>query len=277
MATYVIGDIQGCAKSFNALLRAIDFHPSRDRLWLTGDLVNRGPDSLAVLQQLVGLQDAVKVVLGNHDIHALSIGYGIYQSGPKDTLEPLLRAPQASMLLDWLRCQPLMLLEDTVGMVHAGMLPQWQTQATYRHAQQVHARLAHSKAYAQAFLDLYHRARKQGDDAIEPLQRQDVMLVRVLTYLRICDANGAPVLKFHGDRQSIPPGCTPWFAAQHRKNLETMWFFGHWAALGLCLENNTCALDTGCVWGRALTAYRIEDATVHQVAAQDGIALGNEA
>lgn len=269
MATYVIGDIQGCALSFNALLRAIDFHPSRDRLWLTGDLVNRGPQSLAVLQQLVALQDAVKVVLGNHDIHALSVAYGIYPAGSKDTLDALLHASEAATLLDWLRLQPLMLLEGMRGMVHAGLLPQWETQATYLRAQAVHARLAHSRQSAQVFLEGYHHARKHGDHAIRETQRNDVMLLRVLTYVRICDATGEPVFKFHGNRQDIPHGCTPWFAAKQRQNVETTWFVGHWAALGLCFENNICALDTGCVWGRALTAYRLEDATVHQVQAQD--------
>lgn len=259
MPTYAIGDIQGCMQSFRRLLRVIDFHPSRDRLWLTGDLINRGPDSLGVLYDVMQLGASVQVVLGNHDLHALSIAYGITQQKKGDTLSALLSDPGCMGLMGWLRQQPLMMSQGQYAMVHAGVLPRWRTAEVKRLAQGPEARLGGPLLGCKAFLEaLAPPIAGQWRDDFDAEMR-DVVVTKVLSYLRICDKEGQPHLDFSQGRDAIPQGCTPWFAASKRQNAETTWIFGHWSQWGLHQDDNVFGLDTGCVWGHKLTALRLED------------------
>ena len=260
MATYVIGDIQGCFDALQRLLSVIDFRTDRDRLWLAGDIVNRGPDSLATLRWCLEHTDNVVAVLGNHDLHLLARAAGA--AGPKrrDSLDELLRAPDRDELLDWLRHKPLLYREDGYTMVHAGLLPAWSVDE--------------AEAIATAYSAELHGARMPL--ALRALRDQDIHLPELrelaqnaglLTRIRTCTADGQPCAEFAGAPQDAPLGCMPWFRVPNRKSQDDCIVFGHWAALGLLLEDNLIALDTGCVWGHSLTAVRLEDRAVFQVPA----------
>ena len=260
MATYAIGDIQGCFDAFQRLLRVIDFRPDRDRLWLAGDMVNRGPDSLGTLRWCVGHQDNVTAVLGNHDLHLLARAAGA--SGPKrrDSLEDVLRDPDRDQLLDWLRHRPLLHQENGYALVHAGLHPRW----TVAHAQDIAD--AYSRELNGARMPLALRALRDQDIHLPELRElaQDAGL---LTRIRTCTADGEPCVEFAGPPEDAPEGCMPWFRVPNRQSADTCIVFGHWAALGLLLEDGLIALDTGCVWGNRLTAVRLDDRAVFDVPA----------
>ncbi len=262
MSTYAIGDIQGCFGALQRLLTHIDFRADRDRLWLAGDLVNRGPDSLKVLRWCQAHADNVTAVLGNHDLHALARAAGA--AGPKrrDSLEELLHAPDCDALLAWLRHKPLLHREGPFTMVHAGLLPAWT--------------VADAQAISDAFAVELNGPRMPL--ALRALRDQDIHLPELgklahdaglLTRIRTCTATGEPCVDFAGSPQDAPPGCVPWFRVPGRKSADECLIFGHWAALGLLMEENLIALDTGCVWGNALTAVRLDDRAVFQVAAAE--------
>lgn len=262
MATYAIGDIQGCFTSFRRLLGRISFNPNRDRLWLVGDLVNRGPDSLETLRFIKDLGASVSLVLGNHDLFLLGAAEGIVALRPKDTIHDILAAEDQADLINWLRRQPLHHRDGSFLMVHAGLLPQWTIDEAVGLAREVEAVLA-GPGY-RSFLDqLFHGATPQWTPALKGPERL-ASITRVLTRLRTCRPTGE-MSGFSGPPEEAPAGFIPWFRISGRRNRGATIISGHWAALGLHMEPNLLALDSGCVWGRQLTAVRLEDRTVFQV------------
>ncbi len=263
MATYAIGDIQGCFKPLRRLLDRISFDPRTDTLWLVGDLVNRGPDSLATVRFIKNLGAAVRMVLGNHDLFLLAAAEGIVSLRAKDTIRDILEAADRAELVDWLRRQPLYQREGTFLMVHAGLLPQWSIEDAASFAQEVETVLSgpHYRTFLQ---DLFHGPAPQWTASLKGTERL-VSIARVFTRLRTCTAIGE-MSNFSGPPEEAPKGFVPWFRIPERRNANaTVIITGHWAALGLQLDPNHFAIDSGCVWGRQLTAVRLEDRTVFQV------------
>lgn len=262
MSTYAIGDIQGCFNSLRNLLDRITFQPHMDRLWFAGDLVNRGPESLGVLRLLRQTEPSVRVVLGNHDLFLLAIAEGIVPPRPKDTIQDVLAAPDRNELLAWLRQQPLHHHENGFFMVHAGLLPQWTIADTVQFAREVEAVLSGPdyRAFLQAIFQNPTPAWKPSLTGMDRL----VSIAHVLTRLRTCTPAGE-MSNFSGPPEETPSGYFPWFRIPARLSADTTVITGHWAALGLHIEPNLLAIDSGCVWGRQLTAVRLEDRAVFQV------------
>ncbi len=268
MAIYAIGDIQGCAGAFGQLLKEIQFKPGSDRLWLVGDLVNRGPASLDTLRQVRDLGDAATTVLGNHDLHLLALAAGARKPGKHDTLDEILDAPDATELLDWLRQRPLAHHEVVAGqphlLVHAGLLPIWSVQEALVHADEVASALrAHD--WRSFFLHMYGDEPSAWSDELGGYERLRVA-VNALTRLRFCDASGVMDLKSKEGAGAAPPGFQAWFDIASRRSADTTVVFGHWSTLGLLLRQKLIGLDSGCVWGGALTAVRLPDRQTVQVA-----------
>ena len=262
MAVYAIGDVQGCAAELDALLRKIDFDARRDRLWFVGDLVNRGPDSLAVLRRVEALGDAVIVVLGNHDLHLLAVARGDAPLKKADRgLEAVLGAPDREPLLDWLQSRPMLHHDPGLGvtMVHAGLPPQWDLPTAIGCAHELEGELRGERN------GRFYR-RMYGDEP--DLWRDDLegdarlrFIVNCLTRLRVCDAKGRVVLDFKGRLDQLPAGLTPWFRVPGRRTAGARIVCGHWSALGYLDENGVASIDTGCVWGGPLTALRLDRPT----------------
>jgi bis(5'-nucleosyl)-tetraphosphatase (symmetrical) len=270
MATYAIGDIQGCMRSLTSLLQRIDFTPGRDRLRLVGDIVNRGADSLGVLRWAMQHAHCVDVVLGNHDLALIAAALGLREPRPLDTLEQVLDAPDALPLLTWLRHRPLMLQHDSHVLLHAGLLPHWRIDDALALAHRAEAQLrgpAHraflsALAGGAAARDPHAKVHRDVDGDVDA---PAVAAARVLTYLRVVHEDGTPNFKFSGPRARVPAGSAPWFAVPKRASAAHTIVCGHWAALGLHLGNNIRAIDTGCVWGGPLTAWAVESDTIVQV------------
>jgi bis(5'-nucleosyl)-tetraphosphatase (symmetrical) len=260
MATYAIGDIQGCYESLQCLLKKIAFNPEVDTLWLVGDLINRGPDSLATLRYLYSIRDSVEFVLGNHDLHFLAVAYGLRKKGQSDTLEALLNAPDRQELIDWLIQGKLFHTDEGLGfsMVHAGIPPMWSLQQAQAHAREVEAVL--QSRYCHEFLrNMYGNQPNRWKNKLIGLERLRV-ITNYFTRMRFCTDEG--MLEFDAKENMIaaPLGFAPWFSFSDRKTRNDKIIFGHWAALeGKTHTPNIYALDTGCVWGGALTAMRLED------------------
>lgn len=263
MATYAVGDIQGCYTTFTHLLQAIGFSAARDRLWLVGDLINRGPDSLAVLRWAREHQHALRVVLGNHDLHALAVAGGHAEEKHQDTLQPLLAAPDRAELLDWLRTRSLAHGEGEYLMVHAGVLPQWDARQTLELAQEVEAELR-GPGHDQFFAHMYGNQPNRWDDKLHGMARLR-LITNALTRLRVCHPDGSMDFRFKGELPDVPPGLLPWFDLAGRRSRGSAVLFGHWSALGLLLRDDVIGLDTGCLWGGQLTALRLEDRCLFQV------------
>jgi bis(5'-nucleosyl)-tetraphosphatase (symmetrical) len=244
------------------LLDHIHFDPSCDRLWFVGDLVNRGPDSLAVLRYIRSLGPAACVVLGNHDFFLLAVSEGMVALRPKDTIGDVLQADDRLELLDWLRHQPLHHREGPFFMVHAGLLPQWTTQDAAQLASEVETALQ-GDGFRSFLRSLFHEPVVTWSPGLTGASRL-VTVARVLTRLRTCTPAG-DTSNFSGPPEETPPGYFPWFRISARRSANTTVITGHWAALGLHMEPNLLAIDSGCVWGRKLTAVRLEDRTVFQV------------
>ena len=265
MATYAIGDIQGCFTSLMALLKRVDFDPARDRLWLVGDLVNRGPDSLRTLRFVRELGPAAVTVLGNHDLYLLMVAYGAVRSrGKDDTIQAVLDAPDRDALLGWLRTRPLMHVEDGFAMVHAGLLPNWTVTQARALAREVEGALA-----GPYHADLLHNMWGSEPAAWHPDLRDYArmrVIVNAMTRMRFCTLDGQMDFKVKGEVTKAPKGYVPWFEVPGRKSADTTLVFGHWSALGLRIEPRLLALDSGCLWGRELSAVRLEDRAVFQVA-----------
>jgi bis(5'-nucleosyl)-tetraphosphatase (symmetrical) len=263
MATYAIGDIQGCFHSFQSLLKKIQFNPALDNLWLVGDLINRGSGSLEVLRWVFDHQSSIVSVLGNHDLHTLVVAEGFVNAHRSDTIQPLLDAPDADTLLSWLRHQPLLHFANDHLMVHAGLLPAWTPSQAQLLGQEVHQALC-ADNYREFLKHMYGNQPVQWDEALTGWDRLRV-ITNAMTRLRICSQAGEMEFKFKGELSNRPAGYVPWFEIAGRASADTPVIFGHWSALGLYMANNVYALDTGCLWGGALTALRVDDKAVFQV------------
>lgn len=268
MATYAIGDVQGCSEPLQRLLELIRFDPSTDRLWFVGDLVNRGPDSLGVLRYIKNLRDRAVVVLGNHDLFLLAVAEQITTVRPEDTLHDILAAPDLDELLAWLRRQRLFYREDPFALVHAGLLPQWSTDEAEKLAHEVEAGLQ-GPDYRNVLRTLYPSRHLQWSPALTGPTRL-ATIIKVLTRLRACAPDGQMESSFSGSPERIPSGYFPWFKIENRKHRDTTIVCGHWAALGLHCEDHLLSIDSGCVWGRQLTAVRLEDRALFQVPCNHG-------
>ncbi len=266
MATYAIGDIQGCAAALERLLAACHFNPKHDRLWLVGDLVNRGPQSLEVLRLLAGLPpDSVAVTLGNHDLYCLMRAAGWKKKAKDDTLEALFAAPDRDRLLDWLRTRSLLVWDETLGwaMAHAGVPPVWDWDTAVAAAREVETLL---RGESLAWLLELKGDEARWDPSAKGLSRWRY-IVNGLTRMRFVDAkSGALELKAKGPPERAPKGTVPWFRYAKRVALPYRIVFGHWSLLGFYSGEGVLAIDTGCVYGGRLTAVRLEDLTVYSVA-----------
>ncbi len=260
MATYAIGDIQGCHDQLQRLLAQIGFDPARDTLWFAGDLVNRGPQSLEVLRFVKGLGESAITVLGNHDLHLLAVWQDKHHHfKSNDTLLPIIEAPDCDELLDWLRRRPLLHHDAALGytLVHAGLPPQWDLATAQRLAAEVEETLRGERFIG--FLEhMYGNRPKRWAEELEGWDRLR-FAVNCFTRLRFCSAEGE--LDFHhkGAPGTAEGEVLPWFQIAARQSRDLRILFGHWSTLGFYRTDNLCALDTGCLWGGALTALRLED------------------
>jgi bis(5'-nucleosyl)-tetraphosphatase (symmetrical) len=245
------------------LLEAISFEPTRDRIWFTGDLVNRGPDSLACLRLVKSLGDAAVTVLGNHDLHLICVAEGVESPRKRDTLEDVLGAPDRIELLEWLRHRPLMHVEDDHALVHAGLLPEWTIAKARGLAGEVEERLR-GAAYRKLLERMYGDEPDRWNDSLRGVDRLRV-IINAMTRLRVCDEKGAMVLKFKGEPGEASEGWMPWFDMPERRNRDHAIVCGHWSALGVRLRPDLLSLDSGCVWGRSLTAVRLSDRRLYEV------------
>ena len=259
MATYAIGDVQGCFDDLQALLARIGFG-ARDRLWFAGDLVNRGPKSLEVLRFVRDLGGRAVTVLGNHDLHLVAQYEGVEKLKAKDTFQDVLDAPDSGELVAWLRAQPLMHLEGAYAMVHAGLLPQWTIARARGLGGEVSAALA-GGAYREFLRHMYGNQPARWDDALAGWDRLRV-IVNAMTRMRYCDAEGRMELKTAGTEP--PKGYRRWFETRAPEKQTLV--FGHWSQLGLAFAPGVAGLDSGCIWGGRLSALRLDDRTLFQVA-----------
>jgi bis(5'-nucleosyl)-tetraphosphatase (symmetrical) len=253
---YLIGDLQGCCDAFERLLAEIGFSPSRDRLTVLGDLVNRGPQSLAVLRTVRGLGNAADALLGNHDLHLLAVARGVRPEHQSDTLREILDAPDREAWLDWLRQRPLALMRDGWLCVHAGVAPAWSAAQTLALAGEVEQMLRGPDLGA--FLPLmYGNQPALWSNALQGAERWR-HVINVLTRIRFCHADGSLDFKAKEGAVQAPPGLVPWFEFPQRASAGTPIAFGHWSTLGLVNRPELLGIDTGCVWGGALSAVRVD-------------------
>ena len=258
MAVYAIGDIQGCYDELRRLLEQIDFEPMEDRLWFVGDLVNRGPDSLAVLRFVRGLGDRAVCVLGNHDLHLLALAAGNPKHAKAHTLGDVLSAPDRDELLDWLRHRPLLHHDEALDftMVHAGLPPQWDI-ATARGCAAEVEQVLRGPDHGGYFLQMYGNKPARWDPALIGMDRWR-FTTNCLTRLRYCDRDGRLCLKEKGPPGSQARGRVPWFQHPARRSAGRRVVFGHWSTLGYSASDNTWGIDTGCLWGGGLTLLRLD-------------------
>ncbi|MCY1402113.1 Bis(5'-nucleosyl)-tetraphosphatase, symmetrical [compost metagenome] len=260
MATYAVGDLQGCLAPLKCLLQQVAFDPSRDKLWLAGDLVNRGPQSLETLRFLYSIRDAVTCVLGNHDLHLLAVAHNIERLKKADTLREIIDAPDCADLLDWLRLQKLLHYDEQrdIVLVHAGIPPQWSLEKARLRAAEVEEALRDDERLP-LFLDgMYGNEPAKWDKKLHGVERLRV-ITNYFTRMRFCTEDGKLDLKSKEGLDTAPPGYAPWFSHPKRKTRGQKIIFGHWAALeGRCSEPGLFALDTGCVWGGSLTLLNVD-------------------
>jgi bis(5'-nucleosyl)-tetraphosphatase (symmetrical) len=263
MAIYAVGDIQGCYVELMQLLEKICFDPASDTLWLVGDLVNRGPESLQVLRLVRSLGEAAITVLGNHDLHLLAVACGVDKLHRGDTLDEILKAPDRDDLLTWLRHQRMLHVEGEYVLVHAGLLPGWTVDQAQKLAHEIEAALQNDN-YVDFLSHMYGNLPYAWEDALTGYARLRV-ITNALTRMRICTERGKMEFAFKAELHNIPEGYRPWFDISVRKSAQATIVFGHWSALGLMVKSNAIALDTGCLWGGPLTAIRLEDRKIIQV------------
>ena len=263
MATYAIGDIQGCYHSFQQLLERIDFNFSRDRLWLVGDIINRGSGSLQTLRWIYQHQAAVTMVLGNHDLHALAVAEGFVSPHKHDTLQSILAAPDRMELLHWLRHQPMIHAADGYLMVHAGLLPQWDVGQALALGAEVESALR-DEGYRDFLVNMYGNQPAYWDEDLRGMDRLR-LITNAMTRLRACTIDGHMDFRFKGELGDMPAGLMPWFELPDRRSRDTDILFGHWSAMGLQRRPHLFALDSGCLWGGQLTAMRLQDRQIFQV------------
>lgn len=263
MATFAIGDLQGCYMQFRQLLDLIHFDRVKDRLWLVGDIVNRGPDSLSVLRFVKELHNAAVMVLGNHDLHLLMVAEGCAKLHQNDTLQDILDAPDRDELLHWLRHQRLLYVEGSYVMVHAGLLPSWSVPQAASLAQIVEVALR-SEDFPRFCSQMYGNQPDQWNDNLRGYAQLRV-IINAMTRMRVCTPGGKMDFAYKGGGQNVPAGYLPWFETPNRASREAIIICGHWSALGLQIRDNLIALDTGCLWRGNLTAIRLEDRKIFQV------------
>ena len=263
MSIYAIGDLQGCLSPLESLLERLPLDWQHDRLWFVGDLVNRGPQSLETLRFVKSLGPRALTVLGNHDLHLLCVAEGYARNHEGDTLNPILQAPDRDELLGWLRACPLMHVERGYALVHAGLLPQWTVSRALALASEVETALR-SPAYRDFLKDMYGNRPFQWSETLTGIDRLR-LITNALTRLRICTAEGVMEFTHKGEPRDIPDGFMPWFEVPGRRSKGEAIVCGHWSALGLHLDSDVLALDTGCLWGGKLTAVRLEDRALFQV------------
>lgn len=261
MAIYAIGDVQGCYDALRRLLNRVQFDPRKDRLWFAGDLVNRGPDSLSVLRFVKGLGDAAVTVLGNHDVHLLCRVFDVAGAKKRDTLDDVLGAPDGGELVAWLRTRPLLHREAGHVLVHAGVLPQWSTAESAVLAGETSRLIQSDEGVNFLRYHVTHNLTRSPDDGAFP---RSSFVLNVLTRLRICTLGGEMELTYSGPLDGVPEGFRPWFSILEPRPAETI-LFGHWAALGFHAADRAICVDSGCVWGGPLTAFRLDDRKVFQV------------
>jgi bis(5'-nucleosyl)-tetraphosphatase (symmetrical) len=263
MPTYAIGDLQGCQPKLTELLEKIRSACAAPRLIFVGDLVNRGPRSLATLRQVRALGDTTNVVLGNHDLHLLAVAQGIRKPHRSDTLNDILEAPDRDELLDWLRHRPLALFENGHLIVHGGVPPQWTAQQTMDLAHEVETVLR-GPDWVEFLRQMYGNTPVRWDDTLEGVDRLRC-IVNALTRIRFCTADGSMDLSISKGVETELPGYMRWFDVPGRKTEDVTVVFGHWSTLGLILRPNLISLDTGCLWGGKLSAVNLDDRSVMQV------------
>ncbi|OYY94959.1 MAG: bis(5'-nucleosyl)-tetraphosphatase (symmetrical) [Hydrogenophilales bacterium 28-61-23] len=267
MSTYVVGDIQGCHAALEQLLAALNFDRARDTLWITGDLVNRGEDSLAVLRWCLAHDDCVVAVLGNHDLHLLSVAEGFVPPHRKDTLDMILAAPDRDALLTWLRHRPMLHRDGPWMMLHAGLAPEWSAEEAQKLAGELEAALR-GPDWRKFLAQMYGNEPRHWSPDLEGQERLR-FIANTLTRTRYLHPDGSLEFQHKLGLDAIPAGLTPWFDFPSRasacgKNSVRI-LFGHWSTLGLMIREDVIALDTGCLWGGALTAFRLEDEQCFQV------------
>ncbi len=268
MTIWAIGDIQGCYDPLQRLLDKCRFDPAQDKLWLVGDLVNRGPQSLETLRFLRGLGKSAVTVLGNHDLYLLMVAAdAVPRRGKDDTLGPIFDAPDAAELLDWLKAQPLAYAETLNGqrhvMVHAGLLPEWSVDDALALSDEVSSHLRGS-AFADFLQNLWGDSPLNWQPKLGAMDRARVV-VNAMTRMRFCSKQGVMDLKIKGKPENAPAGHVPWFEVPGRKTVTDTLVVGHWSALGLKMTPNLIALDSGCLWGGHLTAVSLPEREIMQV------------
>lgn len=270
MAIYAVGDVQGCHAELVRLLEQIRFDQITDRLWLVGDLVNRGPGSLEVLRLVKSLGDSAITVLGNHDLHLLAVAEGAAELNRNDTLDQILAAPDRGELLLWLRNQRLLHVQDGYVLVHAGLLPQWSVAQAAGLAREVETALR-GDDYAVFLGRMYGNSPHHWEEDLSGYKRLRV-ITNAFTRMRICTGQGGMEFRFKGEVEHIPADYLPWFDVPGRASADATVIFGHWSALGLLLRKNVIALDTGCLWGGPMSALRLEDRQLFQVSCSNPVA-----
>ncbi|MSQ65936.1 MAG: symmetrical bis(5'-nucleosyl)-tetraphosphatase [Limnohabitans sp.] len=256
MSMYLIGDVQGCDRALQRLLDKLQFSPTRDTLFLLGDLVNRGPDNTAVLRRLQKLGNSARCLLGNHDLNLLAMHLGLTRPKPGDTVQDVLSAPDRDSMMLWLRSQSLAMHEAGVLMVHAGVLPQWSLTQTLSLAAEVETVLR-GPHWTDFMAHMYGSQPDRWHDSLTGHDRLRV-IVNGLTRLRFCTSDGAMEFAHHSDVKDTPDGYLPWFDVPDRQTRHTTVAFGHWSSLSALGRDDVIELDTGCVWGRCLSALKID-------------------
>ncbi len=264
MTTFIIGDVHGCLEQLDQLLAIIDKEDPNAQLLFTGDIINRGPDSIGVLRRIMAMGDRAQTVLGNHDLHLLGIAAGIRKMKTGDTVKPIFDAPDSAELLDWFRTRPLAYPVGENGiLVHAGLLPQWTRKKALKLANELETVLR-SKHWQALMAEMYGNKPDQWDDDLEGMDRLRC-IINSFTRLRFCTPKGKMEFDAKLGPETAPEGYMPWFRVPKRKSSDALVIWGHWSTLGLVNEPNLLAVDTGCLWGGALTAVRLEDRAVFQV------------
>ena len=263
MSIYAIGDLQGCFVTLQALLNKIQFSPRNDQLWFVGDLVNRGPGSLECLRFVKALDNNAVTVLGNHDLHLLSVAEGFRRLAANDTLQPILDAPDRDKLLAWLRQQKMFHLSGGYALVHAGLMPSWSWIEAQSLANEIEIALKGAQ-YQTLLENMYGNDANHWDTGLNGFARQRA-IINVMTRMRALSTDGQIDLKFKGELSELPAQHLPWFKLPTMRPPNHTVIAGHWSALGLHISPNFIGLDSGCVWGKQLTAFRLEDRAVFQV------------
>ena len=253
---HLIGDVQGCDDALERLLAEIGFSPSRDRIVVLGDLVNRGPASLATLRRLRGYGDAATCILGNHDLHLLAVAMGVRRAHRSDTLHDILSAPDRDAWIDWVRTRPLAVQESGWLCVHAGVVPQWSAAQTLALAAEVQQMLSGPDLHG--FLQvMYGNEPRRWTDSLQGHDRHR-FVINTLTRIRFCRDDGELEFDTKDGAGAAPPGFRPWFDVDGRATATDRVAFGHWSTLGMIDRPTLLALDSGCVWGGALSAVRVD-------------------